>query len=62
MINLIGCNESHLPDDMTLEDLKKKHSSRPYNPILARSTDDVEIRFLENNEISENSVASLNCP
>jgi len=32
---LIVWNEGHLPDDMTFEDLKKKHSSRPHNPILA---------------------------
>jgi len=32
---LIVWNEGSLPDDMTISDLKKKHSSRPYNPILA---------------------------
>ena len=32
---LIVWNEGRLPDDMTTEDLKKKHSSRPHNPILA---------------------------
>ncbi|WP_340110975.1 ATP-binding protein [Maribellus mangrovi] len=32
---LIVWNEGRLPDDMTVEDLKKKHSSRPHNPILA---------------------------
>ena len=32
---LIVWNEGRLPDDMTVEDLKKKHSSRPYNPIRA---------------------------
>ena len=32
---LIVWNEGSLPDDLTFEDLKKKHSSRPYNPILA---------------------------
>jgi ATP-dependent DNA helicase RecG len=32
---MIVWNEGHLPDDMTFEDLKKKHSSRPHNPILA---------------------------
>ncbi len=32
---LIVWNEGNLPDDMTVEDLKKKHSSRPHNPILA---------------------------
>lgn len=32
---LIVWNEGSLPDDMTIEDLKKKHSSRPHNPILA---------------------------
>lgn len=28
-------NEGSLPEDLTFEDLKKKHSSRPHNPILA---------------------------
>jgi ATP-dependent DNA helicase RecG len=32
---LIVWNEGRLPDDMTVKDLKKKHSSRPHNPILA---------------------------
>lgn len=32
---LIVWNEGSLPEDMTFEDLKKKHSSRPHNPILA---------------------------
>lgn len=32
---LIAWNEGSLPDDLTIEDLKKKHSSRPHNPILA---------------------------
>ncbi len=32
---IIVWNEGTLPEDMTIEDLKKKHSSRPYNPILA---------------------------
>ncbi len=32
---LIVWNEGRLPDDMTVEDLKMKHSSRPHNPILA---------------------------
>lgn len=32
---LIVWNEGSLPDDMTIEDLKRKHSSRPHNPILA---------------------------
>lgn len=32
---LIVWNEGRLPDEMTVEDLKRKHSSRPYNPILA---------------------------
>ena len=32
---LMVWNEGRLPDDMTVEDLKKKHSSRPHNPILA---------------------------
>lgn len=32
---LIVWNEGSLPDNLTFEDLKKKHSSRPYNPILA---------------------------
>jgi ATP-dependent DNA helicase RecG len=32
---LIVWNEGSLPDNLTIEDLKKKHSSRPHNPILA---------------------------
>ncbi|MDH5414995.1 MAG: putative DNA binding domain-containing protein [Flavobacteriaceae bacterium] len=32
---LIIWNEGKLPDGMEVSDLKKKHSSRPYNPILA---------------------------
>lgn len=32
---LIVWNEGSLPEDLTFEDLKKKHSSRPHNPILA---------------------------
>ena len=32
---LIVWNEGSLPDDLTIEDLKKKHSSRPHNPFLA---------------------------
>ncbi|TAJ06899.1 transcriptional regulator [Marinilabiliaceae bacterium JC017] len=32
---LMVWNEGSLPDDLTIEDLKKKHSSRPHNPILA---------------------------
>jgi len=32
---LMVWNEGSLPDDMTIDDLKKKHSSRPHNPILA---------------------------
>ena len=28
-------NEGRLPDDLSIEDLKVKHTSRPYNPILA---------------------------
>ncbi len=32
---LIVWNEGSLPEDLTFEDLKKKHSSRPYNPYLA---------------------------
>jgi ATP-dependent DNA helicase RecG len=32
---LIVWNEGSLPEGLTIEDLKKKHSSRPYNPILA---------------------------
>ncbi|WP_320111233.1 ATP-binding protein [Draconibacterium orientale] len=32
---LIVWNEGSLPKDLTFEDLKKKHSSRPHNPILA---------------------------
>lgn len=32
---LIVWNEGSLPEDLSIEDLKKKHSSRPHNPILA---------------------------
>lgn len=32
---LIVWNEGSLPEDLTIEDLKRKHSSRPHNPILA---------------------------
>jgi len=32
---LIVWNEGSLPEGLTFEDLKKKHSSRPHNPILA---------------------------
>jgi ATP-dependent DNA helicase RecG len=32
---LIVWNEGRLPDEMTVEDLKRKNSSRPHNPILA---------------------------
>ncbi|MDO9512213.1 MAG: ATP-binding protein [Bacteroidales bacterium] len=32
---LIVWNEGSLPEDLTIEDLKIKHSSRPHNPILA---------------------------
>jgi ATP-dependent DNA helicase RecG len=32
---LIVWNEGRLPDNMTVDDLKRKHSSRPHNPILA---------------------------
>ena len=32
---LIVWNEDSLPEDLTFEDLKKKHSSHPHNPILA---------------------------
>ncbi|HKK81593.1 MAG TPA: ATP-binding protein [Prolixibacteraceae bacterium] len=32
---LMVWNEGSLPDDLTIEDLKKKHPSRPHNPILA---------------------------
>ena len=28
-------NEGSLPEGLTIEDLKRKHSSRPYNPVLA---------------------------
>ena len=28
-------NEGKLPDDLTIEDLKREHSSRPHNPLLA---------------------------
>ena len=28
-------NEGSLPEGLTIEDLKRKHSSRPYNPMLA---------------------------
>jgi ATP-dependent DNA helicase RecG len=32
---LIVWNEGSLPENLTLEDLKIKHSSRPHNPMLA---------------------------
>jgi ATP-dependent DNA helicase RecG len=32
---LIVWNEGSLPEGLTIEDLKRKHSSRPHNPILA---------------------------
>lgn len=32
---LIVWNEGSLPEDLTFEDLRKKHSSRPHNPFLA---------------------------
>ncbi len=32
---IIVWNEGSLPDDLTIEDLKEQHSSRPHNPILA---------------------------
>lgn len=32
---LIVWNEGSLQEDLTIEDLKRKHSSRPHNPILA---------------------------
>jgi ATP-dependent DNA helicase RecG len=32
---MIVWNEGSLPEDLTFEDLKRKHSSRPHNPILA---------------------------
>lgn len=32
---IIVWNEGSLPKDLTFEDLKRKHSSRPHNPILA---------------------------
>lgn len=32
---LMVWNEGSLPDDLSIDDLKKKHSSRPHNPILA---------------------------
>ncbi len=32
---IIVWNEGYLPDDLTIEDLKRQHSSRPHNPILA---------------------------
>ncbi len=34
---LMVWNEGTLPDDLTIEDLKRKHSSRPHNPILANA-------------------------
>jgi ATP-dependent DNA helicase RecG len=34
---LIVWNEGSLPEDLTFEDLKKKHSSRPHNPFLANT-------------------------
>ncbi len=32
---IIVWNEGVLPDDLTIEDLKRQHSSRPHNPIVA---------------------------
>ncbi len=32
---IIVWNEGELPSDLTIEDLKNQHPSRPYNPILA---------------------------
>lgn len=32
---LIVWNEGTLPEDLSFDDLKKKHASRPHNPILA---------------------------
>ena len=32
---IIIWNEGTLPDDLTIDDLKEQHSSRPHNPILA---------------------------
>jgi len=32
---IIVWNEGDLPNDLTIEDLKRQHSSRPHNPILA---------------------------
>ena len=32
---LIVWNEGSLPENLTIDDLKKKHSSRPHNPFLA---------------------------
>ncbi len=32
---IIIWNEGNLPEGLTIEDLKHKHSSRPYNPIIA---------------------------
>jgi len=32
---LVFWNEGTLPEGMTAEDLKRKHSSRPYNPVIA---------------------------
>jgi len=32
---MIIWNEGSLPDDLTIDDLKEQHSSRPHNPILA---------------------------
>jgi len=32
---IIVWNEGDLPSDLTIEDLKQQHSSRPHNPILA---------------------------
>ncbi|MFN8579200.1 MAG: ATP-binding protein [Candidatus Sericytochromatia bacterium] len=33
---LIVWNEGNLPEDLTIEDLKKKHGSRPRNPFISR--------------------------
>ncbi len=35
MIKLLFGNEGSLPENLTIEDLKTQHSSRPHNPILA---------------------------
>jgi ATP-dependent DNA helicase RecG len=34
---IIVWNEGSLPNDLTIDDLKEQHSSRPHNPILASS-------------------------